>query len=100
MLRKGLHGALPIPVLAPLPLHPGCWLQLRVTSRPNGGCTVARALVGRCVRPEQHARVARLISGSPPAARGEPLPTGGLSKTLRVLRLGKAEHREVVVIAA
>jgi hypothetical protein len=44
-------------------------------------------------------RVAPLVSGSPPAARRQPLPTESLGKGLCVFGLCKAEHHVVAVIA-
>jgi hypothetical protein len=37
--------------------------------------------------------------GSPPAPRRQPIPTEAIGKSLRVFRLGEAEHHEVAVIA-
>jgi hypothetical protein len=45
-------------------------------------------------------RIARLFSGSPPAGRRQALTTEALGNSLSVFRLCKAEHYEVIVIAA
>jgi hypothetical protein len=70
-----------------------------------GRCIVAPSIgpllhVHLAFVPNNAPGVARLFSGSPPAARREPLPTEGLSKSLRVFRLGEAGDHKLCAIPA